>query len=96
MKTSPNSNFEIALKQLLTRYTCSKQELNRLRAIGITEISKISHTEYGGFEAPTGLFKSDEALNTFKIKIDYIDSKKHTYESLYLIPNSDENSRSVF
>ncbi|RXG14992.1 hypothetical protein DSM03_104150 [Leeuwenhoekiella aestuarii] len=90
MKTSPNSHFERALNKLLKRYDCTQNERTRLRAVAMTTISKISHTEYGGFEKQTGAFLSEAMNSTFKIKIDYIDQHTQAFKSLYLVPNTEE------
>ena len=90
MKTSPNSHFERTLNKLLKRYDCTQNERNRLRAVSMTTISKISHTEYGGFEEQTGAFLSAARNSTFKIKIDYMDQHTQAYKTLYLVPNTEE------
>ncbi|MEH6656258.1 hypothetical protein [Leeuwenhoekiella marinoflava] len=95
MNTSPNIHFENALIQLLKRYNCSKKERNRLKTVDLTKISKISHTEYGGFEEQTGAFLNDAMTNTFKIKIDYIDQETRAYKKLYLVPNTEEQEELI-
>ena len=90
MKNSPDSHFRSTLAQLLKRYSCSKDDWNRLKEVSYTSICKISHAEYGGFEFHTGAYLKDELSNTFKIKIDYIDHQSRAYKKLFLVPSTTE------
>ena len=86
MKTSPKNHFSRSLNQILKRYRLSKTELQQLDAVDTDRIVSLAYTDYGGFDAQTGMYYAEERQVNYKLKLDYVKDEAGKVETLIMLP----------
>ena len=86
MKTSPKNHFSRSLNQILKRYRLSETELQQLDAVDTDRIVSLAYTDYGGFDAQTGMYYAEERPVNYKWKLDYVKDEAGKVETLIMLP----------